>query len=1068
LKKRYLPTFRQLLGALALLAVSQTAAWAQQAPAITLFHDETGVSSPLAAALERARPLGFDVAAARAALATAPPESQPGAAPLVLALPLPGGGTGRFAVWQTAVMAPALAARYPEIQTYAGRSLDDATATVRLDLTPAGLHAQVLSKATGPMYIEPSRRNDAAHYLSFFGRDVRPGAGPMVACQEAEVNGKALTQRLSLATTATGSGPAAIGSGGLLRTYRLAVAATGEYTQYYGGTVAGALAAIVTSVNRITGVFETEVAVRFVLVANNNLLIYTNPTTDPYTDGDSSAMLPENQATVDNIIGTANYDMGHVFGGQNAGGRGALRSVCQPATKAQGATALLTPVGDFFNVKYVCHEFGHQFGANHIFNSNAVTNCGPNRSANTAWEPGSGTTIMSYSGLCPGQDIQGYSDFYFNAGSYEEMRSFIVTTTCAVTASTGNTPPAVSVPASGLTLPIGTPFRLTAAGADAENDQITYNWEEQDLGSAGPALAPQVPNDNVPLFRPFIPVSSPTRYFPQLSDVVSNVATLGEQLPTVTRKLTFKCLVNDLHQGPLGVIGGATTSDSVKLRVTSAAGPFVVTSPNTALTWAGGSSRAVTWNVAGTTANGVNCATVNLRLSTDGGYTYPTVLALGVPNSGTATVTLPGVNTTQARIMVEAADNYFFDISNANFTISSPGVCPPPSGIAVSSITNTGARVSFSPNAFAAQYVVTTMPATAPQTVAASPVTLSGLTPGTAYTVYVTSSCGSGLSSVAASASFITTAPPLCGAPSELALTGRTMTTGSFSFLGTTSATSYTVTTVPATTTQTVTASPVTLTGLTPGTAYTVNVVANCAGGSTSSIASLRFRTVPLVPTNDLCANALPLACGQRVTGSIESATATGDPTTACTETVDGGGIFYTIVGAGNSITLTMCDAATDYDTKLFVYRGACGGPYTCVAGNDDTNAGGCSQPSTVTFAAANGVTYLVFVSGYGGEKGAFGLVASCGPLATSRASAAAFQVWPNPAGSHAAFRVTLAAPATAATATLLNVLGQRVAARPFSGAAAELPTNGLAAGTYLLKVEVAGQAPAVRRVVIE
>ena len=1068
MKKRYLSAVRQLLGGLVLLAGSQTAAWAQPVPAIALFHDESAAASPLAAALERSRPLAFDVAAARAALATAPPENQPGAAPLVLALPLPGGGTGRFAVWQTAVMAPALAARYPEIQTYAGRSLDDATATLRLDLSPAGFHAQVLSKATGPMYIEPSRRNDAAHYLSFFGRDVRPGAGLVVACQEAEAKGKALKQRLPLAATATGSGPAAISSGGLLRTYRLAMAATGEYTQYHGGTVAGSLAAIVTSVNRITGVFETEMAVRFVLVANNNLLIYTNPATDPYTDGDSAAMLTENQAIVDNIIGTANYDMGHVFGGQNAGGRGALRSVCQLATKARGATALLTPVGDFFDVKYVCHEFGHQFGANHIFNSNSPINCGPNRSANTAWEPGSGTTIMSYSGLCPGQDIQGYSDFYFHAGSYEEMRNFIMSTTCAATVNTGNTPPAVSVPASGLTLPIGTPFRLTAVGADAENDQLTYKWQELDLGSAGPATAPQVANDNVPLFRPFLPVSSPTRYFPQLSDVVTNVATLGERLPTVTRKLTFKCLVNDLHRGPLGLIGGATTSDSVKLRVTSAAGPFVVTSPNTALTWAGGSAQTVTWNVAGTTANGVNCATVNLRLSTDGGYTYPTALALGVPNSGTASVTLPGVNTTQARVMVEAADNYFFDISNANFTISSPSVCPPPTAVAVGSITNTGARVSFSANAFATQYVVTTVPATAPQTVMASPVTLSGLTPGMAYTVYVSSSCGGSLSSVAASASFVTTAPPLCGAPSELALTGRTMTGGSFSFLGTASASSYTVTTVPATTTQTVTSSPVTLTGLTPGTAYTVNVVANCAGGATSTTSSLRFRTVPLVPTNDLCANALPLACGQRVTGSTESATATGDPTTYCDDTVDGGGILYTIVGAGNSITLTTCDAATDYDTKVFVYRGACGGPYTCVAGNDDTNAGGCTQPSTVTFAAASGVSYLVFVSGYGGEKGAFGLVASCGPLATSRASEAAFQVWPNPAGTHTAFRVTLAASAATATATLLNVLGQRVAARSFTGATTELATTGLAAGTYLLKVQVAGQAPAVRRVVIE
>jgi hypothetical protein len=1068
LKKNYLSAARNLLGSWLLLLGTQAIAQPQQPLAVALFQDEAARSSPLLSALERARPLGLNVAAARTALATAPPEGQATAAPLVLALPLPNGGTGRFAVWQTAVMAPALAARYPEIQTYAGRGLDDVAATVRLDLTPAGFHAQVLSAAMGTIYIEPGQRGDARHYLSFFSRDVRPGAGAGMVCQQPEEKAKAL-KTAPLRSAQLGGVPAAIGGGGLLRTYRLAVAATGEYTQFYGGTVPLALAAIATSVNRINGVFETEVAVRFVLIASNNLVIYTNPSTDPYTDGNSLAMLPENQTTLDNVIGTANYDVGHVFGGQNAGGRGAYNSPCQAATKAQGATALLSPVGDFFSVKYVCHELGHQFGAHHIFNSNAALNCGPNRTATTAWEPGAGSTIMSYSGLCPGQDIQSDSDPYYNIGSYEEMRAFITTTTCAVVASTGNTPPSVSSPPSGLTLPIATPFRLTATGADAEGDALEYSWQELDLGSPSGPLDPQAANDNVPLFRTLPPTASPTRYFPRLSDLVNNLVIPGERLPSVTRQLTFKCVAKDLHQGPLGIIGGVTTSDSVKLRVTSAAGPFIVTSPNMPLTWVGGTTCNVTWDVAGTNANGVNCALVNVRLSTDGGFTYPTALALNVPNSGTASVTLPNVTTSQARIMVAAADNYFFDISNTNFTISSPSVCPPPTALTVGNITNTAARVTFTPSGSASQYVVTTVPATAPQTVTSSPATLTGLLPGTAYTVYVASTCSSSSTSVAAAAGFTTTAPPTCGAPSDLAITNRTMTGATVSFVGSSSATSYTVTTIPTTTTQTVTTSPVVLTGMTVGTVYTVQVVSNCAGGATSSISSLRFRTVAPVPVNDFCSNALPLVCGQRVTGSTESATATGDPTTFCDDTVDGGGVFYTIVGTGSSISLTNCDLATDYDTKLFVYRGACGGPYTCVGGNDDTNLGGCAQPSTVTFNSVQGVTYLVFVSGYGGDKGNYSLLATCAVVsATASAAAATFEVWPNPAGAHAAFRITLAASATAATATLSNVLGQRVAQRTFAGASAELPTTGLAAGTYLLLVQVAGQAPAVRRVVIE
>jgi len=1068
LKKNYLSIARKVCGGLALLLSSRSIAQAQQLPAATLFHDEAAAPSPLLTMLERARPLMLDLDAARTLLAAAPPEGQPGATALVLALPLPTGGTGRFTVWQTTVMAPALAARYPEIHTYAGRGLDDATATIRLDLTPAGFHAQVLSAATGTVYIEPRQRGDVRHYLSFFSHDARPGAGAGMVCQQPPVKEKSSVAGPPRASQG-GSGPAAIGSGGLLRTYRLAVAATGEYTQFHGGTVPQALAAIVTSVNRINGVFETEAAVRFVLVASNNLLIYTNPATDPYTDGDALAMLPENQTTIDNIVGTANYDIGHVFGGQNAGGRGAYTSVCQPATKAQGATALSSPIGDFFSVKYVCHELGHQFGAHHIFNSNAATNCSANRTATTAWEPGSGSTIMSYSGLCAGQDIQSNSDPYFNIGSFEEMRAFIVTTTCAVVAGTGNTPPAVGGPPSGLTLPVGTPFSLTATGADAEGDALVYSWQELDLGSAGGPTDAQVANDNVPLFRALPPTTSPTRYFPQLSDVVNNTATVGERLPTVTRRLTFKCVAKDLHQGSLGVIGGVTTSDSVKLRVTSAAGPFVVTSPNTPLGWVGGSTYSVTWNVAGTTANGVNCALVNVRLSTDGGYTYPTALALNAPNNGTATVTLPNVATTQARIMVAAADNYFFDISNTNFTISSPSVCAPPTAVVVSNITNTSAQVSFNPSASAQQYAVTTLPATTSQTITTSPATLMGLLPGTVYTVYVASQCNGSSTSVAASTGFVTTAPPVCGAPSDLAVTNRTMTGVTFSFVGSASATSYTVTTIPATTTQTVTAGPVQLTGMAAGTVYTVQVVSNCASGATSSVSSLRFRTVAPVPVNDFCSNALPLTCGQRVTGSTESATATGDPTTFCNESVDGGGIFYSIVGTGSSITLTNCDLATDYDTKLFVYQGACGGPYTCVGGNDDTNAGGCGQPSTVTFNSVQGVTYLIFVSGYGGDKGMFSLLATCATVtATANAATATFEVWPNPAGAHAAFRIKLAAPASAAIATLSNVLGQRVAQRTFTGAAAELPTAGLATGIYLLSVQVAGQATAVRRVVIE
>ena len=911
------------------------------------------------------------------------------------------------------------------------------------------------------MYIDPARRGDTRNYVSFYKHDIRPGAIDGLDCgfKPAKTAATRPTQNFGVAT------PAAIGSGGLLRTYRVAVAATGEYSTFHGGTVPLAQAAIVTSVNRVVGVYEKELAVRLVLVPNNDRLVYLNPATDPYTNDSGEVLLSENQALVDLLIGPANYDIGHVFS-TGGGGIAGYAVVCRTGLKAQGVTGSSSPVADAFDIDYVAHEMGHQFSGSHPFNGSSGSCNGGNREDSAAWEPGSGSTIMAYAGICAPQNLQPNSDAFFHVGNYEEMRGFIVASTCPTTATTGNRPPTVSGPASGLTLPGGTPFRLTATGADADGDPLLYSWEEIDRGTTGSPTAAQTADNNVPLFRSFVPSTSPTRYFPRLADVVSNTATIGERLPTVSRKLTFKCTARDQHRGTAGVIGGVTSSDSVKLRVTSAAGPFLVASPNTALSWDGASTQTVTWDVAGTTANGVNCASVNIRLSTDGGFTYPTALALGVPNNGTATIKVPSVTTTTARVMVEAVGNYFFDISDANFTIVSPSVCAPATALAVGAITNTSASVSFAPGAGGTQYVVTTTPATTTRTVTASPVALTGLAPGTVYTVSIVTSCGSSSTSAAATARFTTTAPPPCSAPSELAARNITLTSATISFVGAAATTSYTVSTVPATTTQTVTGSPVTLSGLMAATNYVVRIAGSCAAGATAPVATLALRTLSPPPANDRCAAALPLTCGVRVQGTTEGSTATGDPTTFCGVAVNQGGVFYTLRGTGGDITVSTCGTATNYDSKMFVYTGVCGGPYTCVGGNDDA---GCGEASAVTFPSVAGASYLVMVSGYDTETGTFGLLATCAPLSSaSRTADAAFRVWPNPAGADAAFHVELPTSALAATISLHNLLGQRVAQRTFSGAATKLPTTGLASGTYLLTVQVAGQAPAVRRVVVE
>lgn len=611
---------------------------------------------------QKYRALALNGAALQAQLATAPLEGDTAARGVatIVTLPLPDGTWGRFQLVESPIMAPELAAQFPEIKTYAGQGIDDPTATIRLDWTPAGFHAIILS--TGEtVYIDPLFRSNVTHYASYFKEDFRPATPKQFA--ETEPIDPAGTWASQL-TAIRASGVALAASGTQLRTYRLAMAATGEYTQFHGGTVAGALAAINTSINRINAVYEREVAVRLVLIANNNLIIYTNGGSDPYTNNDGGAMLGQNISNLASVIGTANYDVGHVFS-TGGGGVAYLGVICNNSFKGGGVTGSSSPVGDPFDIDYVAHELGHQFGGNHTFNGNAGACSGGNRNASTAYEPGSGSTIMAYAGICGAQDLQPNSNDYFHGASYDEI---IAHTTlgsgnnCAVKTNTGNTPPTANAGAS-YTIPKQTPFTLTGSGSDTNGDSLTYNWEEFDLGSAG---APNN-NTNPPFFRSFSSTTSPARTFPKWSDILNNTTTIGEILPNVTRTMNFRLTVRDNRSG-----GGGVNFASTTVNVTTAAGPFQVTAPNTAVSWAAGETRTVTWNVAGTTAAPVSCANVKILLSTNGGSTYPITLLASTPNDGSADITVPSNATTTARVQVICANNIFFDISNVNFTITAP------------------------------------------------------------------------------------------------------------------------------------------------------------------------------------------------------------------------------------------------------------------------------------------------------------------------------------------------------------------------------------------------------------
>lgn len=615
-------------------------------------------------ALERYRVVNVQTANLRAALAAAPSEKNTSArqSGTVVSLPLPDGTAGRFRVVETQIMHPTLAAKFPQIKTYAGQGIDDPAAVAYFDVSPAGLHTMILAPGN-TVYMDPTA--DGVNHLVFYKRDINQAALNRAVCG-VETPGTVAQRLAPTANTAT---PAAIGAFGTQRRlFRMAMACTGEYAATKGGTIAGAMAGITTSVARVSGVYTTELAIAFQLVANNEQLIYLNAASDPYTNVSNGATLNTNQTVVDNAIGAANYDIGHVFN-TDGGGIAGLGVVCRPGNKARGTTGLPNPTGDAFDIDFVAHEVGHQFGGNHTFNSNADSNCNANTRANSAaYEPGSGSTIMAYAGICSPSNIQNNSDPYFHAKSMEEIIAYVTLAqgTCAVQTPTNNTPPVVSAGTRRI-IPKGTPFELTGTGSDADGDALTYCWEQYDLGPGG---SPNAPSGNAVIFRSFSPTTSPARTFPRLSNILSNTQTLGEILPSYGRQMNFRLTVRDNR-----VNGGGTSYDTVSVPVVGTAGPFVVTAPNTnGVIWRATVPQQVTWDVANTNVAPINATNVDIMLSTDGGLTFPTTLLAGTPNDGSESVTVPATvaSSTQCRIKIKAAGNVFFDISNQNFALQTP------------------------------------------------------------------------------------------------------------------------------------------------------------------------------------------------------------------------------------------------------------------------------------------------------------------------------------------------------------------------------------------------------------
>ena len=574
---------------------------------------------------------------------------------VLLSLPMRDGSYALFEIEERPVLSAEVSAAAPQIRSYLGQGVSDRTLTATFVTTPAGFYAFVRTPG-GMVFIEPSEIGNTTRCILYTRADFSglpafdcgvPGQTTVDGSGELPGPDQGVTGPIELAAP----------SGATLSTYRLAVSATGEFTSFFdpGGGSTNTLSQIAASVAAVNAIYLPEVTIAFTVTCTN---VFEDAGTDPFTDADnSSPSLGHNQTSQDANCGA--YDIGHVFHRRPSGFSGLASGsvVCDDGNKARGYSSVPNPVPAtmIWIVDQLCHEMGHQFSAAHTFNSD-VTGCSGNRSAGSAYEPGSGSTIMAYAaGTRCDFDFPGSNDAYFHGHSFDQITNYRDGGgNCATTNATGNTPPGVDAGAD-YTIPQGTPFRLTAVGSDADNDALTYCWEQFDLGDPGDAAT----NVNGPLFRSRPPDTSPIRVLPVMGDILAGNPTPTEILPLVDRTLNFRCTVRDNRAS-----GGGIDNDAMV--VTVAGDPFFVTSPNGGETLNADCLTTITWTVGG----GSVAPTVDILLSTDGGSTFPVVLASATDNDGSHEVRLPCTTSAQARIMIQAVDNIFFDVSDDDFTIT--------------------------------------------------------------------------------------------------------------------------------------------------------------------------------------------------------------------------------------------------------------------------------------------------------------------------------------------------------------------------------------------------------------
>ena len=573
-------------------------------------------------------------------------------------VPFPNGKMVTFEVWYAPVMAPNLAARYPSIRSYKGVS-EDGKHVMRFLVSNAGFNG-VISSEEGTIYLDPIYPENPEVYQSYYIKDQEDPDPYWNTCGTEDVGAEIEATQEFVTRSVSAAIP--------LRTYRMAIACTGEYGQIVGGTVERVLEQFNLAATRLSQIYELNASLTFQLIEETEQLIHLDAATDPYFFADQGReLIGENPAAVNNIIGSDAYDIGHVFTRNctdGVAGIAALGSVCTNR-KAAGVSCVGNANITSFASNTIAHEIGHQFNASHSWNN--CPGSEENISVGWAYEPGSGTTIMSYSGLC-GSSNTGISTEYFSAGSLDQIINYsrVIIADCGIQSTELNNEPVIDMPyENGFFIPKSTPFELDASATDEDGDQLLYAWDQYDLGPTSPLGSPQ---GDAPIFIPVEPDDETNRFFPRLNWVRGNVSNNVEVMPTYARNLTFRFVVKD--QNPLGT---AAVWEQVEFAVADNAGPFFVTQPNfnpgDAVV---GDEMEVLWDVSNTDIEPVNCQFVNILLSTNDGLTFDHVLATNTPNDGSQVVRIPNATSFEARIKVEAVGNVFYDMSNSSFLIREP------------------------------------------------------------------------------------------------------------------------------------------------------------------------------------------------------------------------------------------------------------------------------------------------------------------------------------------------------------------------------------------------------------